>query len=95
MFRQFASDLVNEKIQMIRKENKEKPKKYSDLIEALVFSYNLGSEDQNPEEKYSVEDVIDEFCTLLSAATDTTSHFFMMMLYYIVETPEVEARLRK
>ena len=46
VFREFASGLVNEKIQMIRaekKENKDKPKTYSDLIEALVYFYNLGS----------------------------------------------------
>jgi cytochrome P450 len=77
--------LVKEKIQSIKADTKEgKQKIYRDLIEALVYSYNLGSDEQQKDEKYTINDVIDEFCTLFAAGTDTTTHFFMMMIYYIV-----------
>jgi cytochrome P450 len=37
--------------------------------------------------KYDFSELIDEFCTFYTGATDTSSHFITMMIYYISERP--------
>ncbi len=84
-FRQVCLQIVKD-----RKEQQQ-DKHHDDLLGSLLKTQSL----ENPEDRLSDEDIIDEFVTFFIAGMDTTGHMIGMALYNLTQHKEYLEKLKQ
>ena len=75
----------------IVKDRKNSHVKGTDLLGLLLETQNA----ENPEDRFSDEDIINEFITFFLAGMDTTGHLIAMSLYLLEQNPHSLEKLRQ